>query len=211
MKNNTEWLEPLKNRPDLLMDEETSERMERELRGKETKKTRRILWMPSIVVSALVMVMIVVVSQHLLSDGGNENLSAEMKDTLSVFHDMGEPAYYFTVLPFEPEQIFATEQQLSFSRSVALTYIGNQADKEHFSVYIYFEMPDGFNFGPIDYEKSFESINGDKIDYSVKQTRPDLQTISWIQDDATFQIMNMHDPLTEADIEELINSMKKYE
>jgi hypothetical protein len=72
-------------------------------------------------------------------------------------------------------------------------------------------MPDGFNFGPIDYRKSFESINGDKIDYSVKQTRPDLQIISWIQDDATFQIMNMHDPLIEAEIEELINSMKKYE
>lgn len=210
MKNNTEWLEPLKNRPGLLMDDETSERMEWDLRGTERKKNLMPLWISSVAVSAFVVMVLVVMGKGLLS-GDADGLSAEMKETLSVFHEMGEPAYYFTVLPFEPEQISATELQLSFSRSVALTYIGNYADKEHISVYIYFDMPDGFNFGPIDYEKSFEKINGDKIVYSVKQTRPDLQTISWIQDDATFQIMNIHEPLTEAEIEELINSMKKYE
>ncbi|WP_342515628.1 hypothetical protein [Sutcliffiella sp. FSL R7-0096] len=211
MKNNTEWLEPLKNRPGLLMDDETSKRMERELRGTERKEKLLPLWIPSVAVSALVVMMLVVVGKGVLPGDDADGLSAEMKETLSVFHETGEPAYYLTVLPFEPEQISATELQLSFSRSVALTYIGNYADKEHISVYIYFDMPDGFNFGPTDYEKNFETINGDKIDYSVKQTRPDLQTISWIQDDATFQIMNMHDPLIEAEIEELINSMKKYE
>lgn len=211
MKNNTDWLEPLKNRPDLLMDEETSERMERELRGTETKKTRRRLWIPSIVVSALVMVMIVVVSQHFFSGGGDEHLSAEMKDTLSVFHDMGEPAYYFTVLPFEPEKVYATEVNLSFTRSVELKYLGREADNEYISLNIYFDMPDGFDFGHTDYQKSFETSSGERIDYFVEQSRPDLQVISWTQDDSTFQVMNMHDSMTDPEIKELINSMKKYE
>ncbi|KMJ56901.1 hypothetical protein AB685_19465 [Bacillus sp. LL01] len=211
MKNNTEWLEPLKNRPDLVMDEETYERVERKLREMDGKNKRRGLWVPSVVVSAFVVMLVIVVVQNFLPGDNDDGLSAEMRETLNVFHEMGEPAYYLTVLPFEPEKILATEVPWSFSRSVELKYVGKEVDSELISINIFFDMPDGFNFGPIDYRKSFETSNGDRIDYSVKQSRSDLQVIFWMQDDATFQLMNMHDPMTEPEIEELIDSMEKYE
>ncbi|KPB04072.1 hypothetical protein [Bacillus sp. CHD6a] len=211
MKNNTEWLEPLKNRPDLLMDEATCERVEVELRGMNREKKRVRLWIPSVAVSAFIAMILFVGVQNFLPGGNEDDLSAEMRETLTVFHEMGEPAYYFTVLPFEPEKVFATEVPLSFTRSVELKYVGKEADNELISINIYFDMQDGFNFDSIDYRKSFETFNGDRIDYSVKQSRSDLQAIFWMQDGVTFQVMNMHDPLTQAEIEELINSMKKYE
>ncbi|WP_226683425.1 hypothetical protein [Sutcliffiella horikoshii] len=211
MKNNTEWLEPLKNRPDLLMDEETRERLELELRGMKREKKRGRLWIPSVVVSVIIALVLIVGVKNFLPGGKEDGLSAEMRETLNVFHEVGEPAYYLTVLPFEPEKVFATEVPLSFSRSVELKYVGKEAENELISINIYFDMPDGFDFGPIHYRKSFETSNGDRIDYSVKQSRSDLQVIIWTQDGATFQVMNMHDPLTESQIEELIDSVKKYE
>ena len=211
MKNNTEWLEPLKNRPDLLMDEATCERLELELRGMKREKKRGRLWIPSVVVSAIIAFVLVVGVQNFLPGGKEDGLSAEMRETLNVFHEMGEPAYYLTVLPFDPEKVYATEVNLSFTRSVELKYLGREADNEYIALNIYFDMPDGFNFGHTDYQKNFETSNGERIDYSVEQSRPDLQVISWTQDDFTFQVMNMHDPLTESQIEELIDSMKKYE
>ncbi|TYS57356.1 hypothetical protein FZC74_16865 [Sutcliffiella horikoshii] len=211
MKNNTEWLEPLKNRPDLLMDVETCERLEHELRGMKREKNRLRLWIPSVAVSVFIAIILFVGVQNFLPGDNDDGLSAEMRETLNVFHEMGEPAYYFTALPFEPEKVYATEVNLSFTRSVELKYLGKEADNEYIALNIYFDMPDGFNLGDTDYQKSFETSTGERIDYSVKQTRPDLQVIFWTQDDSTFQVMNMHDPMTDPEIKELINSMKKYE
>ncbi|MEA3321627.1 MAG: hypothetical protein U9Q88_16650 [Bacillota bacterium] len=211
MKNNTEWLEPLKNRPDLLMDEATCERVELELRGMNREKKRVRLWIPSVAVSAFIAMILFVGVQNFLPGGNENDLSAEMRETLNVFHEMGEPAYYFTVLPFEPEKVLATEVPLSFTRSVELKYVGKEAENELISINIYFDTSEGFDSGPIDYRKNFESINGDTIDYSVTQSRPDLQVITWEQDDTTFQLMNMHDPMKDSEIMELIDSMKKYE
>ncbi|QFT87290.1 hypothetical protein FIU87_01310 [Bacillus sp. THAF10] len=207
MKNNPEWLEPLKHRPDLFMDESESERLERVLRGEE--KSRKPLLLPSILVSVTIATLLLFFVSSLIPE--KPGLSAELQDSLSAFEEIGEPVYHLTELPFEYKKVISTPLQFSFSRVVDVRYIGEESEGELLALMVYFDMPNGVVQDAPTYTNTTLTIKGEEIEYTVKNARPDLQIITWKEGGISFQIMNSYQQLEDIEIEQLIHSIKKYE
>lgn len=206
MKNNIEWLEPLKKRPDLLMDVETSEKIQRELR-KGRQKGRNFIWVPSMLVTVAALLLAVFVLPSFLPSEEGAQLSAEMRDTLGAFEKIAEPIHHLTELPFEPKHIVSDSGITPGYgyKYVDVRYFGD-TDEELLSFQVYFESPNGINRGLEGVTESFVTGMGKKVTY-----KKNGEEIYWQEDDTSFLIINRSGELTKQKIEEIVDSMKRYE
>ncbi|WP_223701804.1 hypothetical protein [Sutcliffiella deserti] len=207
MKNNIEWLEPLKKRPDLLMDEKTSENIQKELRKDRQRKHRYFVSVPTILVSVAVLVLVLFVLPSFLPSEEGTQISAEIRDALVAFEEIAEPIHHLTTLPFEPKHIVSDSGITpGFGyKYVDVRYFG-ETEEKLLSFQVYFESPDGLNRELDEGTDSFETRMGIEVTY-----KNNGEEIYWQDDNKSFLIINRSGALTEQEIEGIVNSMRIYE
>ncbi|MBM7621617.1 hypothetical protein JOC95_003506 [Bacillus tianshenii] len=215
-QNSLEWLEPLKNRPNLYMDEQDNLKIERVLKNNSLKPSKPF-YIPALLVTVVAALVIAFNFLPLVFDKEKgapssaeekSSLSTELLEDLSAFEEIDKPIFHAAYLPFERANIVSDQLPGPYWKYVDVRYSSPKQEIISLQVY-FFEADADLNYDFSERAVEYKTKQGKNITYEKKANG---YSVVWNESEniqLLLLVSNRDYPVEE--IGKIVDSVKRYE